>query len=82
MKNGDVQQHVLAFVLKRFPLARRRNVNESYELLDNGIIDSLGVLDLVSMLQKDFKIAIEDDELTPDNFNSVARIAAFVDAKL
>jgi acyl carrier protein len=81
VKNGEVQQHVLQFVLKRFPLARKRNANESCELLESGIIDSLGILDLVSMLVRDFAIAVEDDELTPENFHSVAGIANFVDSK-
>lgn len=81
MNNGDTRQHILEFILKRFPLARKRNPDFGYDLLANGVIDSLGVLDLVSMLEKDFGVVVNDDELTPENFQSVADIARFVDSK-
>ncbi len=81
MNNGDTRQHILEFILKRFPLARKRNPNFDYDLLANGIIDSLGVLDLVTMLEKDFGVVATDDELTPENFQSVSDIAKFIDNK-
>ncbi|MCL4788722.1 MAG: acyl carrier protein [Verrucomicrobia bacterium] len=49
--------------------------------LKEGIIDSIGVMELVSFVQSTFKIEVNQAEVTPDNFDSVARLAAFVRRK-
>ena len=50
--------------------------------LDTGIIDSTGVLQLVGFLEERYNIAIGNDELVPDNLDSVNRVSRFVQAKL
>ena len=65
--------------MQTFPLARKRSVDDSVDLLQGGVIDSLGVLDLVSFLQKEFAVTIEDDDLTPENFKSIDCMAQFVE---
>ena len=81
MPNRQIEQRVHEFVLKRFPLARKKRVTESDPLLESGVIDSLGMLDLVSALEAEFAIAISDEELLPENFQTVANIASFVARK-
>ncbi len=49
--------------------------------LEEGIIDSTGVLELVDWLEEEFDIAVEDDELIPENLDSVNFLAAFIDKK-
>jgi acyl carrier protein len=49
--------------------------------LDSGLIDSVGIYELVTMLEKEFSITIPDEDVVPGNFESVARIVAFVDQK-
>jgi acyl carrier protein len=72
---------VRAFVRRRFPLAASAGVGDEDSLLDSGIVDSLGILDLVAFLEKTFGIRVGDEELTPDNFSSVASVTRFVEAK-
>jgi len=50
-------------------------------LLDDGIVDSMGAVELVAFLEERFGIAVPDDEITEDNFGTVAAIAAFVARK-
>ena len=50
--------------------------------LQEGIIDSLGVVELVAFVQKQYGVTAEQSEVTPDNFDSVAKLAAFVRGKL
>jgi acyl carrier protein len=50
-------------------------------LLREGIIDSLGVVELVEFVQTEFKVKVEQAEVRPDNFDSVAKLAAFVRRK-
>jgi acyl carrier protein len=52
------------------------------DLLESGVIDSLGVLELVAFLQQEFGIAISDDDLTPENFKSIECMAQFVESML
>jgi acyl carrier protein len=49
--------------------------------LDRGIIDSTGVLELIMFLEERYGIAVADDELVPDNLDSVNRLVAFVERK-
>ena len=50
-------------------------------LLDQGLIDSTGILELVSFVEETFSIKIADKEMVPDNFDSVDNIARFVQQK-
>jgi acyl carrier protein len=50
-------------------------------LLKEGILDSLGVVELVAFLEKQFAMKVDQSEVRPDNFDSVANLAAFVRAK-
>ena len=51
-------------------------------LIDNGIIDSLAVLELVLFTQETYGIPVEDREITPGNFDSVANLSNFIREKL
>jgi len=69
------------FILQKFPLARKRGVKDGDLLLENGILDSMGVLELVHFIEQEYGILVSDDELAPDNFQSIDRLAAFIQIK-
>jgi acyl carrier protein len=69
------------FVLEKFPLAKRRNIQLQDPLLETGVIDSLGILDLVHYLEAEFGFTVLDEELSPENFASIAAIDQFVQSK-
>lgn len=58
------------------------DIKPDQSLVEAGIIDSTGVMELVSFLESRFGITVADEDLVPENLDSLARIAAFVDAKL
>ena len=72
---------IRAFVLEKFPQAKKKNLRDTDKLLESGIVDSLGILDLVAFLESDFQVHITDDELLPENFQTVEAIAQFVERK-
>ena len=78
----DVADRIEAFIHARFPLARERGVARDDSLLDDGILDSLGILDVVAFLEESFGVSVQDEELDPENFDSVDALASFVRAKL
>ena len=76
------KQAIRKFIYDKFPLAKSRKLQDSSQLLEEGVLDSLGVLELVNFLQDEHGIPIEDEELVPENFASIDAIAAFVEAKV
>jgi acyl carrier protein len=51
---------------------------DDMSFLEKGIIDSTGVLELVSFIEETYGISVADEELVPDNFDSLNRLSAFV----
>jgi len=49
--------------------------------LENGIVDSMNIMEIVMFVEQEFSVKVEDPEITPDHFDSVRRIAQFVKAK-
>lgn len=74
----SIEQRIHAFLLEKFPLARKAGVGKDTALLERGILDSLGILDVVSFLESEFSLVVSDDELLPDNFQSLGTLTAFV----
>lgn len=54
-------------------------VVDDASLIEAGIIDSTGMMEVIQFVEKEFGIAVRDDELMPRNFGSISSIAAFVD---
>jgi acyl carrier protein len=74
----SIEQRIHAFLLEKFPLARKAGVGRDTALLEKGILDSLGILDVVSFLESEFSMVISDDELLPENFQSLGTLSTFV----
>jgi len=75
---GSIEQRIHAFLLEKFPLARKAGVGKDTALLEKGILDSLGILDVVGFLETEFSMVISDDELVPENFQTLGTLSAFV----
>ena len=58
-----------------------KTVKDSDSLLDSGLLDSVGIFELVTFLEETFGIKIEDEAIVPEHFETVALIAAFVERK-
>lgn len=81
MQAEIVEESIRKFVLERFPLARQRKVSNQESLLESGILDSLGILEVVTFVEGEFRITVNDDELQPENFSSIASMSTFVNCK-
>jgi acyl carrier protein len=56
--------------------------SDDASFLQEGIVDSLGVMQLVEFVGKEFKVTVDQQEVTPDNFDSIAKLSHFVRQKL
>jgi len=71
-----------AFILRQYPRARQGQLNRTTPLLESGILDSLGILELVGYMEQHYKIVVSDEDLIPENFESIDRIASYIVRKL
>ena len=78
----NVHREIRQFIIDNFLFGQGENLSDGESFLDRGIIDSTGVLELVGFLQERYNINIDDDELVPDNLDSVDRVLTFVQKKL
>lgn len=77
----ELARQVRAFLVDTFLLGDDDGFGDDESLLDSGIVDSTGVMEVVAFLEESFGIVIDDDELVADNLDSVERLAAFVARK-
>ena len=63
------------------PLATGDAFGDDESFLERGILDSTGVLELVGHIEKQFSIRVEADEITPDNLDSLEKLATFISRK-
>jgi acyl carrier protein len=80
---NDVEAKVRKFIEDNFLFRDdRAALSGSESLLDAGLIDSTGILELVAFLESDFGIAMADAEIVPANLDSIRSITAYVESKL
>ena len=81
MQTGVIGSEIRDFVITNFLFGKADGFSDDESLLENGVIDSTGVLELVSFLQERFDIRIEDDEIIPANLDSVDNLVHYVSQK-
>ncbi len=57
------------------------DVDEDYPLLEKQVVDSLGMITLISLLEDEFDVEIDDGDVVPGNFRTIRQIAALVESK-
>jgi acyl carrier protein len=77
-----IEQKIKQFIETKSPTVRQGKLLNTDSLLDNNIIDSMGFLDLVTFVESEFDITVEDDELMTENFDSIDSITEFINAKI
>jgi acyl carrier protein len=78
----DYEVDLRQFIVENFLFGKQdAPLSSSDSLLEQGIIDSTGVLELVSFLEQKYRITIQDDELVPENLDSIDRLVGFVSRK-
>ena len=79
MDKQNTTSKIKTFLAQQFPMTK--NVSNDEPLLKNGLIDSLGILDLVTFVETEFGIAVSDEDLLPENFGSIHSLTNFVHNK-
>jgi acyl carrier protein len=77
----EIRNQVREFVVRHFLFGEENGMQDHSSLLEQGVVDSTGVLELVAFLESSYGLRIADDELVPDNLDSIERIVQFVQRK-
>jgi len=78
----DVEMIVKDFIEKHFLYRKdEKNISSDESLLNSGLIDSTGIFELISFLEKEFNIEVRDEEVVPDNFETINNIVQLVNLK-
>jgi acyl carrier protein len=72
------RKQVRDFLVSNFYIAEANLLEVDTSLLDQGIIDSTGVLEVIGFIEETFGITVEDSELLPENLDSIEGIAQYV----
>lgn len=79
MTDGEVRQAIRDFVTTELASpSRHHELDDHGDLIATGVVDSLGIMDLVGFIESAFAIRVADADLLPENLSSIAAIASFV----
>ncbi len=78
---SDTKRNIRNFIVETFLFGQDSGLTEETSFLEQGIVDSTGVLELVAHLEQTYQIKVKDEELSPDNLDSINAIADFLAKK-
>ena len=81
MHTTEIEHEIRSFLVDNFLFGRSDALRDDESLL-GGVIDSTGTLELVVFLQDRFGLTVEDEDVVPENFDSIKHVAAYVARKL
>jgi len=82
MTNDQIKDQIRQFIMTNFVFDKRRVLKDEESLLESGVVDSTGILELIAHLEEHFAVKVEDIEFRAENFDSIERITTFVAKKL
>ena len=78
----SIEDKIRSFILKNLYYAENSDLTDDVSFLAEGIIDSMGSMELVAFVESEFKVKVEQSEVVVKNFDSISKMAAFVRRKL
>lgn len=82
MEQSEILKQVTDFIEQNFVYDQEMSLNNDESLLDSGLVDSTGILEVVSFLEQTYNISVEDEEMVPDNLDSINKISSFINRKI
>ena len=79
---SELKYKIRIFVIENFLFGNNENLEDNTSFLEEGIIDSTGILELVNFIEEEFPITVEDEELIPENLDSINNVTAYLQTKI
>jgi acyl carrier protein len=78
---NEMKEKIRMFIVENFLFGKANGLGDDSSFLDEGIIDSTGILELVSFLEEQYGIRVEDEELVPENLDCINNVVAYLESK-
>ena len=79
---SETKETIKTFIVENFLFGSQDGLKDETSFLEEGIIDSTGILELVTFIEEEFSITIEDEELVPENLDSINNVTTFLERKI
>jgi len=81
--NEDIRNKIMQFIVDNFLFnADSVKFHDDDSFLEEGIIDSTGVLELIEFIEENFNFKVEDDELIPENLDTINNVVSYINRKI
>lgn len=80
--SDTTKSKIKEFIVENFLFGNANGLQDNTSFLEDGIIDSTGVLELVTFLEENYNIQVEDTELIPENLDSIDNINSYIGRKM
>ena len=78
----ETESKLRNFILENYLFTDDQSVlNNDDSFLDKGIIDSTGILELIFFMEEEFDVKVEDEEMLPENLDSISSVIKFIESK-
>jgi len=79
---SELKEKIRGFIVENFLFGNDDGLSDESSFLEEGIIDSTGVLELVNFLEEEFGITVDDEDLIPENLDSINNVVNYLAKKL
>lgn len=79
---SDVKGTIREFIVENFLFGDDDGLTDEVSFLDSGIVDSMGILEIVNFISEEFDVVVADEELLPENLDSINNIAGYLNTRL
>lgn len=81
LSDTEIRKKLRAFIKNNFLLGNDASLNDTDSFMEKGIVDSTGILEVVSFVEDNFGFKIADEELLPENLDSINNLVKFITAR-
>jgi acyl carrier protein len=79
---NEIRQQLRDYIIENFLFGDDKGFDDQVSFLDSGILDSTGILEVIGFLEEEFGIKVRDDELVPENLDSIVNLEGYLGRKM
>jgi acyl carrier protein len=79
---SDVKGTIRDFIVDNFLFGDDDGLTDAVSFLDSGIVDSMGILEIVNFISEEFDVVVADEELLPENLDSINNLVGYLSTRL
>jgi len=79
---NEMREQIRSYVIENFLFGDDTGLDDSVSFLESGMIDSTGILEVIGFLEENFSIKVDDEELIPENLDSINNLVGYLVRKM